>query len=72
MLFGYTEAIRKCICEKFAESTDVFVVDSMPAPICKYAGAGRSKIYATSEVQPAFGILPHKEASVLDINSCSL
>lgn len=54
-LLNYTESIRKRISEMFAEFTDVFVVDSMPTPICKYARAGRSKICATYKVQPTFG-----------------
>jgi len=54
-LFGYTESIRKCISEMFAEFTDVFVVDSMPTPICKYVRAGRSNICSTYDIQPTFG-----------------
>ncbi|MCP3680317.1 MAG: IS982 family transposase [Gammaproteobacteria bacterium] len=54
-LFNYTEAIRKRISEMFAHFTDVFVLDSMPSPICKYARAGRSNICATYEIQPSFG-----------------
>ncbi len=34
----------------FVEFTDVFVVDSMPTSICKYARIGRSKIYSTYEI----------------------
>lgn len=54
-LFDYTESIRKRISEMFAEFTDVFVIDSMPTPICKYARAGRSKICSTHQIQPTFG-----------------
>jgi hypothetical protein len=54
-LFAYTEAIRKRLSEKFAEFTDVFVVDSMPTPICKYARSGRSNICSTYDIQPTFG-----------------
>ena len=54
-LFGYTEAIRKRLSEKFADFTDVFVVDSMPTPICKFARARRSNICSTYAIQPAFG-----------------
>lgn len=46
-LFDYTEAIRKHLSEKFARFTDVFVVDSMPTPICKYARAKRGSICST-------------------------
>ena len=54
-LFGYTESIRKCISEMFAEFTDVFVVDSMPTPICKYVRAARSNICSTYHIKPTFG-----------------
>ncbi len=54
-LFDYTEAIRKCISQKFTEFTDVFVVDSMPTPICKYSRAKRSNICSTYDIQPTFG-----------------
>lgn len=54
-LFDYTESIRKCISEMFAEFTDVFVVDSMPTPICKYARAARSNICSTYHIQATFG-----------------
>ena len=54
-LFDYTEKIRKRLSEKFAEFTDVFVVDSMPTPICNFARAGRSNICSTYDIRPAFG-----------------
>lgn len=54
-LLNYTEAIRKRISQMFVEFTDVFVIDSMPAPICKYARGGRSKICSTYQIQPTFG-----------------
>lgn len=54
-LLNYTESIRKRISEMFAEFTDVFIVDSMPTPICKYARGGRSKICSTYQIQPTFG-----------------
>ena len=54
-LFDYIEAIRKRISQMFVEFTDVFVVDSMPTPICKYARAARSTICATYEIQPSYG-----------------
>ena len=54
-LFDYTESIRKRISQMFAEFTDVFVVDSMPTPICKYARAARSNICSTYDIQPTFG-----------------
>ena len=53
--FDYTESIRKQLSEMFAEFTDVFVVDSMPRPICKYARAARSNICSTYHIQPTFG-----------------
>ena len=54
-LFDYTESIRKRLSERFAEFTDVFVVDSMPRPICKYARAARSNRCSTYHIQPTFG-----------------
>ena len=54
-LFDYTELIRKRISEMFTQFTDVFIVDSMPTPICKYARAGRSNICSTFHIQPTFG-----------------
>jgi len=39
----------------FAQFTDVFIIDSMPTPICKYARAGRSRICSTYDIQPTFG-----------------
>lgn len=54
-LFDYTESIRKRISQMFANFTDVFVLDSMPSPICKYARAGRSNICSTYNIQPSFG-----------------
>ena len=54
-LFDYTESIRKCISQMFAEFTDVFVVDSMPTPICRYARAARSNICSTYDIKPTFG-----------------
>ena len=55
MLCDYTEKIRKRLSEKFREFTDVFIVDSMPTPICKNSRAGRSSICSTCEIQPTFG-----------------
>lgn len=54
-LFNYIETIRKRISEKFTQFTDVFVVDSLPTPICQYARAGRSNICATREIKPSRG-----------------
>lgn len=54
-LFDYTEKIRKRISKMFAHFTDVFVLDSMPSPICKYARAGRSSICSTQDIKPSFG-----------------
>ncbi len=52
--FDYTESIRKRLSERFAEFTDVFVVDSMPRSICKYARAARSNICSTYHIQSTF------------------
>ena len=54
-LFVYTEAIRRRLSEKFAEFTDIFIIDSLPTPICKYARAGRSNLCSTYEIQPTHG-----------------
>ena len=54
-LFDYTETIRKRLSEKFIPFTDVFVIDSMPTPICKYARSKRSKLCSTYNIQPTFG-----------------
>jgi len=62
-LFDYTETIRKRISGMFSNFTDIFVVDSMPTPICKYARAGRSNICATDQIQPTFGRCASQKAS---------
>jgi hypothetical protein len=54
-LFDCTETIRKRLSEKFVQFTDVFVIDSMPTPICKYTKTGRSKLCSTYNIQPTFG-----------------
>jgi len=54
-LFDYTESIRKRLSEFFVQFTDVFILDSMPTPICKYARAGRSNICAAYQIRPTFG-----------------
>jgi len=54
-LFDYTEAIRKRLSNKFAEFNDVFVLDSLPTPICKYARAGRSNLCSTYQIHPSYG-----------------
>ena len=54
-LFDYTESIRQRLSEHFTRFTDVFIVDSMPTAICKYARAGRSNICSTYEIQPSYG-----------------
>ena len=40
---------------KFADFTDVFIVDSTPIEICKISRANRSAICATDEIKPSFG-----------------
>lgn len=54
-LFGYTEAIRKRISELFVQFTDVFIIDSLPTPICQYSRADRSNICATEAIKPTRG-----------------
>ncbi len=51
---NYTESIIKRISEIFVKFTDVFVVNSMPTPICKYARGGRSKICYSYKIKPTF------------------
>lgn len=43
-LFPFMEEIRKKMVEKFNESENYFVVDSMPLEVCKISRASRSKI----------------------------
>ncbi len=54
-LFGYTEAIRKRISKLFTQFTDVFIIDSLPTPICQYSRAGRSNICSTEDIKPTRG-----------------
>ena len=62
-LFDYTEAIRKRLSGAFAQFTDVFVLDSMPTPICRYARAGRSGICATYAIRPSHGYCASQKSS---------
>jgi hypothetical protein len=62
-LFEYTESIRKRLSETFTQFTNVFVLDSMPTPICKYARAGRSGICSTNDIQPSFGYCAAQKSS---------
>ena len=39
----------------FTQFTDVFVLDSLPTPICKYSRAGRSNLCATAQIKPSRG-----------------
>jgi len=52
-LFNYTESIQQKLSEHFAQFTDVFIIDSIPTPICKYTRAGRSAISSTDEIHPS-------------------
>ena len=54
-LATYTEKIRQCLSQKFAHLSRLFIVDSVPAEICKYSRAKRSNICATDSIQPDFG-----------------
>ena len=54
-LFPYIEKIRQTLSNKFADFTDVFIVDSTPIEICKISRANRSAICATDEIKPSFG-----------------
>ncbi len=61
-LFTYTEKIRKRISEKFSQFTNVFILDSLPTPICNYSRAGRSAICSTDTIQPTFGYCASKKS----------
>ena len=54
-LFPYIEKIRQTLSNKFADFTDVFIVDSTPIEICKISRANRSAICTTDEIKPSFG-----------------
>lgn len=54
-LLPYIEKIRQTLSNKFADFTDVFIVDSTPIEICKISRANRSAICATDEIKPSFG-----------------
>ena len=54
-LAGYTEEIRKCLCRKFEHLSALFIVDSIPAEICKYSRAKRSNICSTENIKHDFG-----------------
>lgn len=54
-LFAYIQKIRETLSNKFADFTDVFIVDSTPIEICKVSRARRSAICSTPDIQPAFG-----------------
>ena len=48
-LLPYIEKIRETLSGKFADFTDVFIVDSTPIEICKISRANRSAICTTDE-----------------------
>ena len=54
-LFPYIEKIRQTLSNKFADFTEVFIVDSAPIEICKISRANRSSICTTDEIKPSFG-----------------
>ena len=54
-LLPYIEKIRETLSGKFADFTDVFIVDSTPIEICKISRANRSAICTTDEIKPSFG-----------------
>lgn len=54
-LFAYIQKIRETLSSKFADFTDVFIVDSTPVAICKTSRANRSTICSTDAIKPAFG-----------------
>lgn len=54
-LFDYMESIGKRISEMFAQFTDVFVLDSLPTPVCRYSRAEHSTVCSTEQIQPSRG-----------------
>ena len=54
-LLPYIGKIRETLSGKFADFTDVFIVDSTPIEICKISRANRSAICTTDEIKPSFG-----------------
>ena len=54
-LLPYIEKIRETLSGKFADFTDVFIVDSTPIEICKISRANRSAICTTDEIKSSFG-----------------
>ncbi|HMW32890.1 MAG TPA: IS982 family transposase [bacterium] len=43
-LFSYTNHLRNTILQKISSSESVFIIDTMPLPVCKLARANRSRI----------------------------
>ena len=54
-LFAYKEAIRNKMSSQFPDIGGLFIIDAMPAPICKQIRAKRSCICATADIKPSFG-----------------
>ena len=61
-LRDYFEKIRQCMSEKFNHLSNVFIIDSAPVEICKFARAKRSNICATDEIRPNFGYCSAKKS----------
>jgi len=61
-LFDYIEKIRQCMCEKFENLSNVFIVDSAPVEVCKFARAKRSNICSTDKIHPDFGYCSAKKS----------
>jgi hypothetical protein len=60
-LVMYLSDIQRFISEKFADFTNVFIIDATPLKICENARANRSDICKTYDVQPAFGFCAAKK-----------
>ena len=54
-LASYTEKIRQWLSQKFSHLSNLFIIDSIPAEICKYTRAKRSNICSTDNIYPNFG-----------------
>ena len=61
-LFIYLEDIRKRLSDKFNESEQYFIVDSMPLEVCKLSRSSRSKICReTDYAHPNRGYCPSQK-----------
>jgi hypothetical protein len=56
LLIHFVEQLRQFLVIRLTEGENVFIIDSMPLPICKFSRAKRIRIYKQSyETAPEFG-----------------